>query len=415
MGFSRTERLAARILSDLPFVKRMVKRTYQTLNYRIYGKSIPYTCSFPLTGIGDPSHESFFGYYDKSPVNGTGQFMIYHETSYPTSKKPDAGHRVNIVLYDLHSRNEVKRWPSSAYNWQQGSKLMWIDDRRFAYNDFDAVRQRYVARIVQAHDPGSIQIIDFPIYDASGDTALTLSFERLNSIMPDYGYRNHREETAYDIASDGICKIDFDHDNAERIITVERAIAIHRDKSMEKSRHWFNHIMLSPDGDHFIFLHRWMAHGRKYDALMLADINGKSLRCLADDGMVSHCCWVNNEEIISYMRDSERGNKYFKINIRSGERQVVGAGITDVFGDGHPSVYGNKMLFDTYPNRARMQELFLYDIEDQNIVKIGEFLSPLKYHGESRCDLHPRFSMDGRSVFIDSTHSGKRRLYRLDL
>ena len=34
---------------------------------------------------------------------------------------------------------------------------------------------------------------------------------------------------------------------------------------------------------------------------------------------------------------------------------------------------------------------------------------------ECRCDLHPRFSRDGRRVVIDAPHEGGRQLFLLDV
>jgi Tol biopolymer transport system component len=49
-------------------------------------------------------------------------------------------------------------------------------------------------------------------------------------------------------------------------------------------------------------------------------------------------------------------------------------------------------------------------------VLLGRFHAPEEYRGEWRCDLHPRFSPDGRRVVIDSTHEGNgRQLYVLDI
>ncbi len=68
------------------------------------------------------------------------------------------------------------------------------------------------------------------------------------------------------------------------------------------------------------------------------------------------------------------------------------------------------MAFDTYQDRARMKSLFGYNMLTSEFKKYGEFFEPIQYNGETRCDLHPRWSTDGKTVTIDSTHSGKRKL-----
>lgn len=39
----------------------------------------------------------------------------------------------------------------------------------------------------------------------------------------------------------------------------------------------------------------------------------------------------------------------------------------------------------------------------------------LKFQGEGRCDLHPRFSQDGKYISFDSVMTGKRRQYYVDV
>jgi len=49
-------------------------------------------------------------------------------------------------------------------------------------------------------------------------------------------------------------------------------------------------------------------------------------------------------------------------------------------------------------------------------VELGGFHQPQDFEWEWRCDLHPRFSPDGKSVVIDSTHGGDgRQMYLVDI
>ncbi|MEJ5266114.1 MAG: hypothetical protein WHT29_12435, partial [Bacteroidales bacterium] len=84
-----------------------------------------------------------------------------------------------------------------------------------------------------------------------------------------------------------------------------------------------------------------------------------------------------------------------------------------IMGDGHPNVYDKKMIFDTYPDKARMKSLFIFDMKNNSLTLLGEFFEPLQYNGQTRCDLHPRWNFSGNKIFIDSTHSQKRQLYYL--
>jgi Tol biopolymer transport system component len=184
---------------------------------------------------------------------------------------------------------------------------------------------------------------------------------------------------------------------------------------MDGAKHKFNHIMISPDGSKFMFLHRWFIGERKFDSLIVVDMDGSNIKCLSDDDMVSHYFWHGDYEILGYLRDKEMGDKYYMLNVQTGKKEIVGQGLIDSFGDGHPHIHENKVLFDTYPNKGRMKELYIFDIDANELEKIGEFFESFNYYGETRCDLHPRFSFDGKKVFIDSVHESKRYLYMINL
>ncbi len=62
------------------------------------------------------------------------------------------------------------------------------------------------------------------------------------------------------------------------------------------------------------------------------------------------------------------------------------------------------------------QTLYLFHIPSGKKVTLGRFHQPPELHGEWRCDLHPRFSLDDRKVIFDSTHGGNgRQMYMIDI
>jgi hypothetical protein len=415
MSYNPIEKKLARLLSSFPGIKSKIKFSYQWFNYILNKPKTSFETKFSLHEWGEEHLESFFGYYDKSPLNATNEYAIFQQTKHATHEKPSAEKPVEVVLYHVPSKTVVHKWETTAYNWQQGAKPMWLDEQHFSFNFYNPEKKAYGAKIIDIKEPHNPKVSSTPLYDANNKTGLSLSFERLNQIMPDYGYRHLNSPGHFDLAQEGIIKVDLENGQSELLISVAQIIDVHPQKSMEDATHWFNHIQLSPDGKHFIFLHRWIQNGKKSDALIVSDIKGQNIQCLADDGMVSHCVWKNDGEIVSYMRDEELGDHYYLIDIERGKRKKIGNKKWEEFGDGHPHIFKNQMVFDTYPNRSRIKELYLYDFDSEKLLKPGAFLEPLKYFGETRCDLHPRFSMDGKKVFFDSVHSGRRRLYYIDL
>ena len=72
---------------------------------------------------------------------------------------------------------------------------------------------------------------------------------------------------------------------------------------------------------------------------------------------------------------------------------------------------GSKLLADSYPDGDRVQTLVLIDCATGAMDILGRFNHrPEKPNiGDTRCDLHPRWSPDGHYITVDSIHDGRRR------
>lgn len=60
-----------------------------------------------------------------------------------------------------------------------------------------------------------------------------------------------------------------------------------------------------------------------------------------------------------------------------------------------------------------MKKLLLVDMGKNELYEIAEFYEPMKYKLETRCDLHPKWSSSEKCIYVDSTHTGKRYLYKI--
>ena len=415
--YSGFERKIAFVLTQFPGLKLAIKKVYQRLNYMRYKKDFNFKSDYDLTKITYDDKESFFGYYDKSPMNSSNEYIIFQSSNVDTKKLPDSNIAVDMVVYDIKNDSYEVVDKSYTYNWQQGTKLMWVGEFEFIFNSYNKEKNSYISKIYNIKTKEFKQI-DFPIYDCfKKKYAISLNFDRLNIGRGDYSYSNRNATIDWSNNSDdGLYYIDLETGSSELIISIDDIVKFNYKDTMQDAKHKFNHIMISPNGERVMFMHRWFTtDNRRYDTLLVCNINGTDMKIVADDDMVSHCYWYDNQNIFAYLRDKNMGDNYYKIDIESSKKHTIGEGVIDRFGDGHPSVYGSKILFDTYPDKSRMKKLFLYDIEDNKLNSLGEFLESFDFYAETRCDLHPRFSIDGKKVFFDSVHEGKRELYMMDI
>lgn len=417
-NFSAKERLIASLLSATPGLKRLVKDVYVRGNAVLYRKG--YTNKIlcdkmtkienPLSGLDE---ESFFGYYDKCPINGKG-VLLAHLSERDTRTKPSPDDSVRIVAVDIHSGKVTEIGKSVSYTWQQGARTQWLTDDKVIYNDF---REGEYKSVVYSLKAGcELRTYDYPVQDSYGtDYFLSINYQRIMYLRPDYGYRNlplPSAEEMRNLTNDGIWKIDCESGEGRLLYSLQDVVECGRKEAFASCLHKVNHVMINEGGDGFIFIHRYYQGKRRFDRLMYSDF--KSLKVLVDDEMVSHCCWVDSDTIFGYFRYQGK-NGYYYCNVHTGSITPCHT-MTDLnLGDGHPSCCGDWIVFDSYPDKSRMQHLFLYNRKEDKVIPLLELYQSVKYMGECRCDLHPRFSRDGRYVFFDTVFTGKRAQCYIDL
>lgn len=417
-NFSTKERFIATLLSATPRLKQIVKKVYIQINSVVYRKKYKYRilCD-KIDRIESPfanlNYESFWGYYDKCPLSNSG-FLLAHLSERNTKKKPSATESIEIVALDVNNNKIVNIGLSKSYTWQQGARTQWLNDDVLLYNDYRGGKYKAVAYSLK--NQSELKIFDFPVQDSySTDYYLSINYRRIMYLRPDYGYRNTPLYSAFEmnnLMDDGIWKIDYKTGNAILIHSLQDITNCETKQVFSSCFHKVNHVMINKSGNSFIFIHRFYKGKRRFDRLIYSDFN--KLKVLVDNGMVSHCCWIDDKTIFGYFRYQEK-NGYYYCDVLTGNITPC-LSITDLnLGDGHPSCCGDWIIFDTYPDKSRMQHLYLFNRKNDKIIPLLEVYQSVDYVGECRCDLHPRFSQDGRYVFFDTVFTGKRNLCYIDL
>lgn len=414
-SFSAKERYVARILSSMPALKNKVKYLYQAICYLRYGTKNPeYRSDYPISPVGELGDDmsSFGGYYDRPTMMGNAIFT--HTTICDTSKKPQKDAPVNICVYDMTQHKMQKMSASHSYTWQQGCKTQWLDEDRLIFNVFED--GRYQAHVFSLKDNRVVKKFDWPNQDSFKDRFfLSIDYRRIMALRPDYGYRNlslPTNDEMLDTEHDGIRIVDYQTGEARILHSLKEIASVEPKELFGRCKHVANHLMINKEGSRFIFIHRFYEGNVRHDRLMVSDF--KDMKVLVDDNMVSHCHWIDNENIIGYFRYQGKDGFYF-CNVVTGEVKCCEEMTALQNGDGHPSCHGDWITFDSYPDKGRMQHLYIYNRKTQQLKQLLEVKHGLKFQGEGRCDLHPRFSADGKYISFDSVMTGKRQQYYVDV
>ena len=413
------ERKIAKFLSQFPMLKSAVKTAYSRLVFLRNRPASKTISGHKFEPVGDDILNTFFGYYDKTPLSEAG-FLLCHSTTHATDCKPDSTKTLDILVFLINDlKQPVVSLKTNVYNWQQGARAHWLDADAFIFNDFDAPTQRYISRVFSLQEMREVKRYDFPVQDSfRKDYFLSINYRRIQALRPDYGYRNMPglgERAISDLKQDGIWKINQETGASSLLYSIADVCEIDFQPCFNAARHKINHVMISPGGDRFIFLHRYFLGKRKFDRLFLAGSHTRELKMLANYEMVSHCFWINDQSVISFMRGPSGHDGYYVLNVDDGTISPYFDGKLDSMGDGHPHVHEDWFITDTYPDKSRMQHLLKASLATGDVQEIGQFFQPFDFHGETRCDLHPRVSPDGSKVFFDSVFNGKRKLYVLQL
>lgn len=381
----RVKQIAYKILgrNTIPGAKRILNK------FRTGKKDI--VCSLPMKSISLGYHTAC-GYYDWNPQQG--DILL----CYTADKNMSAA---DIYVYNLLNDKEIKLATTNVVNWQQGSRLRYIDLNAFIYNDY--MDNSYCS--IEVTERGSKQH-RYPIYDVHSGVGVSLDFNRLGHLRPGYGYT---KKPLVSIKKDDVALFVFSLQNDEVLyeVTFEKIIeCIGKEVDLQKC--YINHVSFSPSGTKFMFFFVEIEAKRHMCYLCIYE-NG-TIRCIERERSSSHYTWKDDNTLLITSYDTQHRCGYYIYDLQN--ESVVALMPDKLNCDGHPTyVDDNLILSDTYPDKAGYQKILLICTDDQTVKTIAEIYSTALHIGVERCDLHPRYLKVANKVCVDADVHGKRKIY----
>lgn len=403
----------------------------------------------------------FYGYYDKCPWSRDEKKLLAHRCGFQ-DRVPEAGDVAEVGYIDLDSGNFVPFGSSTAWNFQQGTQLQWMqrNGKEVAIYNIRTDSGEIRAEICDPENR-TRELLGSSIYTLSprGDVALTLNYARLFNLRPDYGIAGLTDPGAGVSApeDDGIFSYDLANGTSSLLISIGRLKREFVPDEPDDVQYKINHLMFNPEGTRFCFMLRYDNHDKIHKSIFFtAAVDGSDIRLLFS-GMVSHHGWGDANTILAWagerklllshadgrkslkqrllgsIRKSLKPIYYFLGKPRFLMNKVVGDSyylFTDAPQPSHRRIARNQLtcdghctfmpggewiVTDGYTDRKNRLPLFLWSVDGGFGCEIGRFPTPRELDGPLRVDLHPRFNHDGSKVCVDSAQDGKRGIYILDV
>jgi hypothetical protein len=369
----------------------------------------------------------FFGYYDIPAFSGDGRYHLVNRVPF-RDRLPRETDSCELCLIDLKAiaagakpEDAFSRFAETkAWNFQQGALLQWYpagSGSQVIYNDWDG--RGYHATVLDLRT-GKERRIERPLANVSpnGHWGLSLNFDRIWNFRPGYGYCN-RQDPWYNNPQpeeDGIWLVDLLTNTSRLLVSYAHLGFLYNlDPALSQRKIVVNHITFNRTSDRFLFLVRFFPEQGEHwlTGLGTVDLSG-IVYLLRPYTYASHYHWRDSQTILIHTEGSEGPGMYELTDLSQQEKYCNHPVLSK---DIHCSYSPDRrwIIGDGYPDKEGMRPVALYDCHTGRGRTIGRFISPPVPVGDIRCDLHLRWSPDGRHVSFDSTHEGYRGVYLLDL
>jgi len=356
--------------------------------------------------------QAFCGYYDLCPFSKHEDGLLIHVADRKANPKVD---EVTLGLYFLDSNEFIPIHKSRKWCWQLGARLGWLSHKEqlIIANTGDDRGSR--ASIWQHRDGNFrlVQKIPMPLFDWSPTAGLgsSLNFTRLGEKRPGYGFDQGGTSNCHLEApdDDGVFVVNLNNETHELVFSLAEAARI--TSKPHNSFSYINHQSWNPSGTRLLFfIVNQSADSRRSHAIVI-DPNGENLWSLDQTQFinVSHYRWISDSEFILTATTRDHGFSYFLV--KDGGELSEHVRLPSPLIDGHPSLLPTDpqtILTDSYPDRWNAQSLFTFHRHTGDKNTIAKFYSPMSFVADRKCDLHPRVSLSGKKICVDTCYTGQR-------
>ena len=375
--------------------------------------------SEPIQITGSDKEHLFASYYGINSFSKSQRYVTVLETDVK-HHLPDENEPAMLGLVDLQTNDFIPIAETRAWNFQQGCMAHWLSTSPDSLIIFNDLRNgKFVSVIMDVFTNEEVRIIPYPVSAVSpnGKEAISINFARLRITRTDYGYGGEGQDKRAGVQfpeDDGLFLVDLETGDASLLVSIADIKEL-VPEIPEEGIEYFNHTLISRDGSKIFWLAR--AIPNRNTTSFTVNIDGTGLqRCFPDGWGGSHFDWLSGDELMITAAYQAKQYAHVLFNVGESNYKRLGNGLLDYDGHGTFSPDGRWMVTDTYPREAlREQKIYLMDMQTEAVLPIGRFVEPEEFTGGWRCDIHCRWSPDGNIIGFNSTYTGSRQVYILNL
>lgn len=341
-------------------------------------------------------YEYFSGYYDKYPLSNDGKKLALLRFS-----NMNFDGKAEVLIVDLDSGNQTIIGTTKAFSMQQGAMATWLDSKLY-YNVLvdDIVKTKYYD--LETCNEG---LLDFSFYDLNNNNlGVSLDFVGLEKYRPGYGYHAIKEVEKFSPHL-----IIFNILNSIKLfelstIDVIDSLSLKQEDDEES---YFNHPKFSPNGKFLVFFFIIQKKGNPKTRcihFVKWDLENNVLQQVINNTNISHFWLLDGYLLYTALDKSNNQYHYYNYYFDSVKIEKLDY-LPDK--DGHPNIFKNYVITDSYPNYFGIRSLFIFDSAlRKRIFKYHQY-SSIKLSKRFRCDLHPKVNQRG-DIVIDTSYTGRR-------